>query len=208
VRSETPEIRKRKLRELITQLHTLKEGEEDAGKFEQWCLSAVQIVFATGIVNAQLHPNKNLTQRRDVVGRNTGHTDAWRRILDDYGSRQVIFEVKNYSSDLGPGEYRQMLSYLSGEHGRIGFIINRSKHPNLEKGRELQWVREIYHEHERRVVLKLPALLIANWLSKLETPQKHDVADRGLGSLLDIYERMYVRLGGPMPRAQKHKRKK
>jgi hypothetical protein len=203
VSSETPEIRKRRLGQFIGQLNEIHEGDTDAGKFEEWCLQAIRIVFATGIVNVELHPNRNLTQRRDVVGRNTGNTESWRRILEDYGARQVIFEVKNYSSDLGPTEYRQMLSYLSGEHGKIGFIINRSKEANLDKERELQWVREIYHEHDHRVIVKLPATLIANWLSKLRSPQKHDAPDKGIGSLLDTYERLYLRLGGTIPRKKK-----
>lgn len=207
VTSETPEIRKRKLGQIIDQLRSINEGEEDAGKFEEWCLQAVSIVFATGIVNIELHPNKNSTQRRDVVGRNTGKTETWGRIHKDYGARQIVFEVKNFSSDLGPNEYRQMLSYLCGEHGRIGFIINRSEDANLHKDRELQWVREIYHEHERRVVVKLPASLLISWLSKLRNPQKHDAPDKGLGSLLDTYERLYVRLGGAAT-LQKRKGKK
>lgn len=208
VRSETPEIRKRKLGQFIEQLNALSEGDADASQFEDWCLNAIRIVFATGIVNAELHPNKNLTQRRDVVGRNTGNTETWKRILEDYGSRQVVFEAKNYSADLGPAEYRQMLSYLTGEHGKMGFIINRSKEASLETDKELQWVREIYHEHDRRVIVKLPASLLAGWLSKLRNPQKHDAADKGLGSLLDTYERMYVRLGGPAKRSGKTKRRK
>ncbi len=208
VRSETPEIRKRKLGQIIAQLDTIPDGDTGAGKFEEWCLQAVQIVFATGIVNAELHPNRNLTQRRDIIGRNTGNTEAWKRIWDDHKSRQMIFEVKNYSSDLGPSEYRQMLSYLSGEHGKLGFIINRSKQANIEKDRELRWVREIYHEHERRLIVKLPVHLIASWLSKLRSPQKHDAPDTGLGSLLDSYERMYVRLGGAAPKRRKKRKHK
>lgn len=196
VSSETPGIRKRKIGEVIAQLSAIREGTDDAGRFEDWCLHAVRIVFATGIVNAELHPNRNLTQRRDVVGRNTGNTESWRRILEDYDSRQVIFEAKNFSADLGPAEYRQMLAYLCGEHGKIGFIINRASESNLHKERELPWVREIYHEHDGRVIVKLPAKLIASWLSKLRNPQKHDAPDKGLGSLLDTYERMYLRLGG------------
>jgi hypothetical protein len=203
VRSETPEIRKRKLGQFIDSLRLINEGDADASKFEEWCLEAVSIVFATGIVNVELHPNKNLTQRRDIVGRNTGKTEGWRRILEDYGARQVVFEIKNYSTELGPTEYRQMLSYLSGEHGRLGFIINRSEDANLHKDRELTWVRKIYHEHDRRLVVKLPSSLIVNWLSKLRSPQKHDAPDKGLSSLLDTYERMYVRLGGSASRRKK-----
>ena len=40
VRSETPEIRKRKLGQLIDQLNTLKEGTDDATQFEDWCCPA------------------------------------------------------------------------------------------------------------------------------------------------------------------------
>ncbi|MFC2146454.1 P-loop ATPase, Sll1717 family, partial [Acidobacteriota bacterium] len=194
VRSETPEIRKRKVGSIISQLNAISEGDADAAKFEKWCLEAIQIVFAGGIVNIELHPNKILTQRRDVVGRNTELTETWKRIFKDYQTRQVVFEVKNYSKDLGPDEYRQMLSYLCKEHGRLGFIINRSKDANIQKDRELRWVREIYHEHQR-VVVKLPCTLIVKWLSKLRNPQKHDAPDKGLGALLDNYERLYLRLG-------------
>jgi hypothetical protein len=196
VTSETPEIRQKQLGQFIATLGTISEGESGASEFENWSLEAVRILFATGIVNTELHPNRNSTQRRDVVGRNTGNTETWRRILEDYHARQVVFEVKNYSRDLGADEYRQMLSYLCGEHGRIGFIINRSTDSNLEKDRELQWVREIYHEHDHRVVVKLPAKLLASWISKLRNPQKHDAPDAGLAAILDTYERMYLRLGG------------
>ena len=203
VSSETPEIRERRLGQFIAQYSAISEGDSDADKFELWCLEAIRIVFATGIVNAELHPNRDLTQRRDIVARNTGNTETWRRILQDYQARQVVFEVKNYSRDLGPTEYRQMLSYLSGEHGRIGFIINRSTDAALEKGRELQWVREIYHEQNHKVVVKLPAKLIINWISKLRNPQKYNWPDKGLGKLLDTYERMYLRLGGNTQREKK-----
>jgi hypothetical protein len=196
VSSETPEIRKRKLGQFISELCDIPEGDGDAGRFEEWCLGAVRIVFAAGVVNAELHPNRNATQRRDIIGRNTGETGTWRRILEDHKTRQVMFEIKNYSHDLGPEEYRQMLSYLSGEHGTLGFIVNRCKDANLQKERELPWVREMYHEHDHRVIVKLPAELFVKWLSKLRNPQKHDAPDKGLGSLLDTYERLYLRLGG------------
>lgn len=203
VSSETPAIRNRKLGQFINELNSIGEGEVDAGRFEDWCLRAVEIVFATGVVNLELHPNRHSTQRRDIVGRNTGKVDTWQRILNDYGTRQVIFEVKNYSTDLGPDEFRQMLSYLSGEYGKLGFIINRSKDANLEKDRELRWVREVYHEHERRVIVKLPAATLVSWLSKLRNPQKHDAPVKGLDSLLDTYERLYLRLGSTGKRGKK-----
>ncbi|HNX68318.1 MAG TPA: ATP-binding protein [Candidatus Omnitrophota bacterium] len=195
VSSETPEIRKKKLGQLMAELAKIPHGDTGATEFEEWCLTVLKIVFAGGLVSAELHPNKNATQRRDVVARNNGKTDAWQRILHDYGVRQVIFEIKNFSADLGPQEYRQMLSYLTGEYGRLGFIVNRAESVNLEKGKELDWVREIYHEHERTVVIKLPAKALIDLLSKLRSPERVDAADKMMDKLLDTYERLYFRLG-------------
>jgi hypothetical protein len=53
-----------------------------------------------------LHPNKAGVQRRDVVATNVGESPFWRRIYQDYGTRQVIFEVKNYEA-LTADDFRQ-----------------------------------------------------------------------------------------------------
>jgi len=194
VTSETPEIRKKKLGQLMAELDQIPLGQDGSKLFEEWCLNALRVVFASGLVNIEHHPNRNANQRRDIVGRNTGNTETWKRILHDYNVRQTVFEAKNYTDDLGPGEYRQMLSYMCGEHGRLSFIINRADSVDLLAGKELAWCQEIYHEHDRKVVVKLTAKHIHGWLSKLRNLQKHDAPDKGLGGLLDRYERMYLRL--------------
>src|SRR5207244_10200821 len=99
VRSETPEIRKRRLGQIISELGSISEGDSDAGKFEEWCLQVLRIVFATTLVNIEHHPNKNLTQRRDVVGRNNRNSEIWRWILEDYSHSLIESEVKHYYND-------------------------------------------------------------------------------------------------------------
>jgi hypothetical protein len=123
------------------------------------------------------------------VGTNLAQTTFWKRIEADYGSRQVIFEVKNYESPTLE-DYRQVLAYLSGRYGSLAFVICRGWSPNLEKEKELAWVRSIYAEH-KKVIVKLPVKFIADVLSKLRSPQKHDAGDLALGALLDTYERLY-----------------
>jgi hypothetical protein len=194
VTSVTPEIRNQRIGQFIGELSTIKVGKEDAGLFEDWCLRAVKMLFAASLGNAELHPNKKSTQRRDIVARNDANMPSWKRILEDYGSRQVIFEVKNYEDDLGGDEYRQMLSYLTGEYGKLGFIINRSDSTNVEKGRELDWVREMYHSHQI-LIIKLTAREISSWLSKIRSPLKHDAPDTAINGLLDRYVRQYVQIG-------------
>ncbi|MEN8131999.1 MAG: ATP-binding protein [Pseudomonadota bacterium] len=190
VASETPEQRAKRIGQVIAQLNEMPEGQDGFKEFEDWCLQAVRIVFAGALRNSELHPNKIATQRRDIVATNLGETPVWRRVYEDYGVRQVIFEVKNYKG-IGDDEYRQMLSYLTGEYGKLGFIINRDNDTNLEKGRELDWMREMYNYHNVLIV-KLTGKYLTKLLSKLRNPQKHDVPDRSLNGLLDTYTRLYI----------------
>lgn len=192
VKSETPEIRIHRLGQMIAQLDGIKLGKEDAGVFEDWCCEAVKVLFAGSLVNVELHPNRVATQRRDIVARNIGGAETWRRVLDTYGTRQVIFEVKNYAEDLGGDEYRQMLSYLSGEYGRLGFIITRAEKADLERDRELRWAKEMFFTHDKRIIVKLTAKQLAGWLSKIRSFQKHNAPDKALGGLLDRYVRLWL----------------
>ena len=192
VASSTPEIRNHRIGQIIAALSVIPEGADGAAQFEEWCHQAVSILFAAGLSNVELKPNKDATQRRDIVARNQAKTDAWKRIINDYGSRQVIFEVKNYK-ELGPTEYRQMNSYLVRDYGLLGFIITRETDESLRKDKDLAWVREIFHENDRLIV-KLTGTWLSKYLSKARSPQKHDAADIALEGLLDRYVRNYLSL--------------
>lgn len=193
VSSETPEIRKHRIGQIISALGQIPLGETGARDFEQWCHQAIGILFAAGLRNIELKPNKNATQRRDIVARNQEGTPTWRDILTDYHCRQVLFEVKNYA-ELGPAEYRQMSTYLCRDYGALGFIITRDEDEAVRKTKELPWVREIFHEH-KKLVVKLTGVWLAKYLSKARNPQKHDAADIALAGLLDRYARNYLSLG-------------
>lgn len=192
VASSTPEIRSHRIGQIIAALCAIPQGPDGAGQFETWCSQAISILFAAGLSNVELKPNNNATQRRDIVARNQAKTDAWRRILNDYGSRQVIFEVKNYV-DLGPIEYRQLNSYLVRDYGKLGFIITREVDESLKKDKDLAWVREIWHE-SGRLIVKITGAWLSKYLSKVRSPQKHDAADVALEGLLDRYSRNYLSL--------------
>lgn len=192
VSSATPEIRNHRIGQIISALTTIPEGEEGASRFEEWCHQAVTILFAAGLSNVELKPNKDATQRRDIVARNQSKTDAWKRILSDCGARQVVFEVKNYC-DLGPTEFRQMNSYLTRDYGTIGFIITREADESLRRDKDLAWVKDVFYEHHKLIV-KLTGLWLSKYLSKARSPQKHDAADVALEGLLDRYVRNYLSL--------------
>ena len=119
-------------------------------------------------------------------------------------------EVKNQVG-LGGDEYRQMLSYLTGEYGKCGFIITRDKAIELEKDKELGWVKEMYDKHSGVLIVKLTGAFFASLLSKLRNPQRHDEASIRLNKLFDTYTRLYLAgrvptpKGGGRPRQRRRK---
>ena len=119
-------------------------------------------------------------------------------------------EVKN-QYELGGDEYRQMLSYLTGEYGKCGFIITRDKGIELSKDKEVNWVREMYDKHDGVLIVKLTGSFFTALLSKLRNPQRHDEANIRLNKLLDTYTRLYLAgrvptpKGGGRPRRRRRK---
>ncbi|WP_416398912.1 P-loop ATPase, Sll1717 family [Allohahella sp. A8] len=189
VTSESINLRNKRIEGLIQELSDIKEGIEGAYEFEAWCVNAIKIIFAGTLCNVEAHPNKNSLQQRDVVATNLGDSKFWKRVFNDYRSRQIIFEIKNYR-DIGSAEYRQLNSYLANDYGSFAFIVTRAVNNNLEKGKELNWARELYSDH-KKVVIKLSSKFIEKHLKKLRSPQKHDALDKELNSLLDTYVRRY-----------------
>lgn len=190
ISSETPEIRNRRIKQLISSLNTIEEGTEGAADFEQWCHKSIRICFAKGLRNVELKPNKQAKARRDIVATNLGEGDAWRRIYEDYGTRQVIFEVKNYQG-LKSADYQQVQSYLTGDYGRLGFVITRDQGVDLYANRDVEWIREMYVSH-KVIIIKLTGKYLCKLLHKLRNPQKHDAVNDALHKLLDVYVRLYL----------------
>ncbi|AKH21147.1 P-loop ATPase, Sll1717 family [Sedimenticola thiotaurini] len=191
ISSISEEQRQARIGQILEELKAIEKGEKGCYSFEEWCLQAVRLIFAGVLSNIELHPNKNARQRRDIVATNMTSAPVWKRIHSDYGTRQVVFEIKNYS-DLSANEYRQMNTYLANDYGRLGFIITRAQDNNLEKGKELDWARELYFNHDKKIVIKLSEKYLLKHLSKLRSPQKHDAANKELNKLIDTYVRRYL----------------
>ncbi|WP_310446159.1 P-loop ATPase, Sll1717 family [Thiobacillus sp.] len=202
VTSQTPEIRSARIGAIISNLGQIPEGRAGAEDFELWVENAVRTIFAGHLDNVERKPNGVSTQRRDIVATNNCRTAVFQRIHADYGSRQIIFEVKNLK-DIGRDEHRQMLSYLHDKYGNLGFIVTRDEDENLHTGKELDWVREIYTNH-KKLIIRLNAKFFQRLLGKLRSPEKHDVVDKSLNTLLDKYERNYLGLAqSTRPKARK-----
>jgi len=203
--SQSSEQRSHLLGQVISELTQIPLGDEGASQFEDWCKRALEIAFATHLTNIQHKPNGQATQRRDIVATNQAQAGFWKRVLADYGTRQVIFEVKNFES-IGVEEYRQVYSYLGKEYGQLGFIICRDTQGALTKGRELDAFREFYSKNS--VIVKLTASLLVSILSKLRNPEKTDAGNKLLDTTLDTCIRMYANGQSDVKRSTRRKGKR
>ena len=108
INPQANELRVRMLGQLVAELPALPLGQEGCSKFEEWVFRVVKILFSGYLNNFQLKPNNSAIQRRDIVATNMAEIGFWKRILEDYKTRQVIFEIKNYK-ELELADFRQVL---------------------------------------------------------------------------------------------------
>ena len=191
ISSITKEQRDARIGQIIEEIKTIKHGHADCYNFEEWCFQAIKLIFAGTLSNIEIHPNINGREQRDIVATNMTTVPVWKRIFEDYGTRQVVFEVKNYV-ELNASEYRQINTYLCNDYGSLGFIITRAKDNNLRRGKELDWTQELYFNHNKKFVIKLSEKYLVKHLSKMRSPQKHDSANVELNKLIDTYLRKYL----------------
>jgi len=198
---ELMNIRSSLLGEIYGALPRLPLGSDGSKQFEEWALRTAKVLFAGKISNFQLKPNSGATQQRDVVGTNLAADGFWRRIRDDYRTRQVIFEIKNYE-ELTPDDFRQLVSYLSGEYGEFGIIVSRGRTENPSEP-EKAWIRTMWSE-QRKIVMIVPAESLARCVSKLRSPRKYDYTEDFLNKRMDHLVRSYLNI----PMGKKFRKKK
>ncbi len=186
---DTNDLRTKMLGQLVSDLPKVPNGHEGSKDFEDWVFRVIKILFSGILHNPELKPNKNSVNRRDIVATNMAERGFWKRILDDYKSRQVIFEVKNYENvDLD--DYRQVLSYSGKDYGKFVIIVNRSQFEELSE-QEKAWIQEFYHDHDV-LIFKMPSSLLSRSVRKLRNPRRKDYWERAFSKRLDLYVRSYI----------------
>lgn len=193
IESLSREQRNKKIGHLISRIRDIEIGLDDANDFEQWCLECIETLFPTELDNIRLHPNGNAPQRRDIVATISANNGVWRRILDDYKTRAIIFEIKNYP-DLSPDDYRQLATYLIDIYGNLGFIIYRSEKKEPSNENELTWIREMYwkQEGQRKLIILLSYKHLIAFLEKIRNPEKYNAIDKQLNRIIDDYHQRYL----------------
>ena len=202
---EMADLRVRQIGRALAELPGIPSGRSGSVAFEEWVLKAVRVLFAQKLQNMELHPNPyDGPQRRDIVATNMATSGFWRRILDDFGTRQVLIEVKNYKS-LKPEDYRQALSYMTDEHGQFGIVVFRTEQEGVGNN-ERAWLQEIYHEHNR-IIFTVPVALLKKGIAKLRNPGRFDWIEKQLNRRLDKFQRNYLKIVQQPARKRRKARK-
>ena len=185
-------LRLQRLGRLPEELAGVPSGHAGSKGFERWVLRAVRLLLSGQLQNIELKPNPgNAMSQRDIVGTNATTSSFWERILEDYGTRQVIFECKNYS-EAKPEDFRQVLDYAHGGYGNLSFIVRRGEAPTLtptEQGR----TRAMFYEHGRLIVI-LPTNLLVLCIRKMRTTKKYDYTEFTFAKHLDYIVRSVLSL--------------
>jgi hypothetical protein len=114
---------------------------------------------------------------RDLIFYNTRKTEFLREMFDDYGSRQIAFELKNVK-DVEREHIDQINRYLTDELGRFGVLVTR----NPLKRAERQRVIDLW-SGQRKAVVTLTDEDITQMIEVFESKQR---------TSMDVVTKKYV----------------
>lgn len=114
---------------------------------------------------------------RDLIFYNTRSTPLLQELMDDYGSRQITFELKNVASINRP-HVDQLNRYLTDELGKFGVFVTRHPLKKAEMARTVNlWAGQ------RKAVITLTDADLEQMVQVFESKQRHP---------LDILNKKYV----------------
>ncbi|WP_217351208.1 hypothetical protein [Thalassospira marina] len=106
---------------------------------------------------------------RDLIFYNSRSHDFLREIMDDYGSRQITFELKNVRS-IGREHVDQLNRYLSDDLGKFGVFVTRHPLKNAEFKRTIDlW------SGQRKAIITLTDADIEQMVELFESKQREPI---------------------------------
>lgn len=113
--------------QLCQALRDVPPGRKNARRFEQACVAALRHVFENDLTGWQeQHRTESGISVYDTVCRVVPRHDLWTMIVDQFNSRYVIFEFKNYGARIKQGQIYTTEKYLYRPALRaVALIISR-----------------------------------------------------------------------------------
>lgn len=121
---------------LVRRLKALPAGPEYYEEYQNLCVEILQFLFAQSfrrfVVRTQVRTIGG-HEIRDALVPNRPLKEFWRRVLQEFGANNILFEFKNLSEPVTKDEVEQVRTYISNNPRRIGrFGILISRYPPSE----------------------------------------------------------------------------
>ncbi|MCD7032871.1 hypothetical protein LRR81_01425 [Metabacillus sp. GX 13764] len=116
-------------KKLISELNNCKTGEKNWKNYEDICIKILNFLFVPPFSEVKEQSRtESGDSRRDGVLPNNKHSGFWEMVRNEFKSRHIICEFKNYSTDVGKDQLNQLRIYLSKPTiGRFGLLFLRKK---------------------------------------------------------------------------------
>jgi hypothetical protein len=163
----------RKLRSKNKDVPTSNEWK----KYEDFCLDLINLTFENEFKHKAKRQDKDIkiheigTTRKDIVINNLIKSSStnifWNRLFEDYGCGKILFECKNYDTEIDAIQIYQVFGYLSCKRerhsfGRLAIILSRKGELSKQARRAL-W--RIQQEKKPYFILILNDEDIDEWLN-------------------------------------------
>lgn len=112
----------------IRKLPTGKTGNADKKYEDAICQLLASLMYPYLDFAAEQVRTDSGTQIRDIIFYNNRAMDFLQDIHGDYGSRQIVFELKNVRA-IDRTHINQLNRYLANEFGRFGVLVTRNRLP-------------------------------------------------------------------------------
>lgn len=114
-------------KKLAERLSSLAPGRDNALNYEKLGLEILKFLFGSDLVGwVSQNTTDDELSRFDCVCRAKPTHEFWRFVIEDLGSRYVIFEFKNYKEPISQGQVLSTEKYLLAPAlRRVAFVLTR-----------------------------------------------------------------------------------
>ncbi len=175
--SQIPVVSAKRKLSLIENLTTGKTGNADREYEDALCQLLPSLLYPQLDFAATQSRTESGAQIRDLIFYNNQSHEFLKHLMDDYGSRQLVFEMKNVA-EISRDHINQLNRYMTDTLGKFGVLVTR--HP-LKKAR-MQNTIDLW-AGQRRTIVTLTDADIAQMVELFESGQRLP---------LDVLKKKYV----------------
>ena len=175
--SQIPIISAKRKLKIISNLATGKTDNADRDYEDAMCQLLPSLLYPQLDFAAAQSRTESGAQIRDLIFYNNQSHEFLKHLMDDYGSRQIVFEMKNVA-EISRDHINQLNRYMTDTLGKFGVLVTR--HP-LTKAR-MKNTTDLW-AGQRRTIVTLTDADISQMVELFESNQRLP---------LDVVKKKYV----------------